>query len=132
MVRGINFKTLQRGGGAKISVKDRHWLIFKENFPGPPEELEKVFGFFFNNTSPKHEDFFSFCRSPETWFDVSKSESTIKGQCPLCHFPSFDLIDASTNLPSSLAAEIQNEHPSWQSNEPICHQCADLYELRVW
>jgi len=123
---------LHRRGWLPASVKGVHWTTFKNNFPGPQSDLEKVFGFFFNNISPKHEELLSFCRSPETWFNTSNSESTIKGQCTLCQFPSFDLIDASTNLPSSLVAEIQNENPTCQSNEPICHQCADLYELRVW
>ncbi|MFQ5641149.1 MAG: hypothetical protein ACE5IR_24490 [bacterium] len=120
---------LQRNNFLPASVRETHWTIFKNVFPGLREELERVFNFFFYNTSPKHEELALFSLSPETWLGHSNSNSESKGICPLCHFPSHDLVCAKS-LSTTVLQEIGTEHPSWNPLHSICRQCADLYELR--
>jgi len=120
---------LQRMNFLPASVKDRHWKIFKNTFPGPGQDLERVFNFFFGNVSPKHQDLLSFSLAPETWFIHGNLESKSKGICPLCHFPSHYLMDAK-GLSVAIIDEIKKEHTNWSTAQPICQQCCDLYESR--
>jgi len=120
---------LQRLNFLSASVKERHWKIFKNTFQGPGQDLERVFNFFFDNVSPKHQDLISFSRAPETWFIHASLESKSRGICSLCHFPSYYLTDVK-NLSVAIIDEIKKEHTNWSVAQPICQQCCDLYESR--
>lgn len=122
---------LQRKNFLPASVREKHWTIFKNTFPGPGQDLEKVFNFFFDNDAPKHQDLLSFSLAPETWFIHANLESKSKGICPLCHFPSHCLVDAK-NLSATIIDEIKKEHTNWRVAEPVCRQCCDLYESRLY
>lgn len=124
----IDGRLVQQGWLA-ASIRDRHWTIFQNTFPGPIADLEKIFSFFFDNGPHTHEELVSFSQTPEMWFVSADSAKTSKGLCSLCNFPSFDLMDAST-LPSELLEHIQKESPQWQKHNLICRQCADLLESR--
>ena len=122
---------LHQEGWLPSSLREKHWTIFRNTFPGPMRDLEIVFSFFFQNGSHTHTELVSFCKSPENWFVSPKSESTSRGQCSVCHFSSFHLINASTWLSPAIISQIQKECTNWHPAQPICRQCADLYELRT-
>lgn len=122
---------LHHKGWLPQSVREKHLAIFKDIFAGPHKELEKLFTYFFDKEPHTHRELVSFIQSPEKWFDRFYPELSFKGQCSLCHFPTFHLIDSSANLYPSLINKIQEEHPDWHPKNPICRQCADLYESRL-
>lgn len=123
---------LCRNGWLPESTKAAHWDIFKNTYLGPVKDLEIVFAFFFNNEMHTHQELLSFAQSPESWFVNAHSASTSNGRCSLCHFPSFQLIIASTHLSTIVINEIQRDRPNWNPTQPICRQCADLYEARLY
>jgi hypothetical protein len=47
-------------------------------------------------------------------------------RCPLCGFPSFDLVAPEP----ALAVLVANEYPDWQPMAGLCGRCADRYRLR--
>lgn len=120
---------LRRKNFLPASAEKKHWQIFKKTFSGPSNELKSIFALFFDNTAPRHQELVSFALTPENWFSRANLESEPKGICPLCHFPSYQLLEAKS-LPSNVLHEISKEHTHWNPAQRICQQCADLYELR--
>ncbi|MFQ6113068.1 MAG: hypothetical protein ACE5NG_03140, partial [bacterium] len=112
-------------------VREKYWAIFQDAFRGSREALETVFGHFFDKSFHTHQELLSFAQAPESWLANASSTSSTRGHCALCHFPSFCLIDASTRLSPASIYEIHREHPAWHATQPICLQCADLYEARL-
>ncbi|MFQ5706952.1 MAG: hypothetical protein ACE5HO_05845 [bacterium] len=122
---------LHQKGWLPDSVREQHWAVFRNTFPGPTEGLEPVFSFFFDGLVPTHQELLSFCRAPESWLEEADTAFNPKGRCSLCRFPSHQLIDAPAILVPGLIDKIQKAHPQWRPTQPICRQCADLYELRL-
>jgi hypothetical protein len=122
---------LVQKGWLESNVKNRHWLNFQRTFSGPPSDLETIFSFFFNNQRPAHADLVSFAQSPESWFVNSTAARPCKGLCSICNFPAFQFVNPKTDLSQFTCDQIQKEIPDWQPDQPVCRQCADLYESRV-
>lgn len=120
---------LRQAGFLSSSVEKKHWKNFKDAFSGPAKDLRSVFYFFFYNAMPKHDELVSFALSPESWLASNDHKSHSKGICPLCRFPSFDLISVDC-LPPAIVSEITKAHPDWNDLQLICRQCNDLYEGR--
>ncbi|MFQ5864790.1 MAG: hypothetical protein ACE5IW_06120 [bacterium] len=122
---------LYKKGWLPRLVRQKHWTVFKDTFRSSEEALETMFAYFFDKGSHTHQELAAFAQSPESWFESSSSAYSSKGHCCLCHFPSFQLINASTSLSPVLMDEIRKEFPEWRPSEPICRQCADLFEARL-
>ena len=120
---------LRQKGFLPLHVKEQQWTTFANTFQGNVHELKSAFNYFFAHAAPKHQELLAFCRSPENWLDGPSAASRAKGMCPLCHFPSYHLMDAAT-LSSDIRHKIAMAHPHWHVGQRICPQCADLYELR--
>jgi hypothetical protein len=119
---------LCKKGWLAPAVREKHWQIFQNTFSGPTRDLEIIFSLFFDQNSHTHQELLSFARAPETWFVERPPRS--KGHCALCSFPAFELIHPPTQLSLTLIDEIKHAHPAWLPTQPICRQCADLYEAR--
>ncbi len=122
---------LAQKGWLESNIKNRHWLNFQRTFSGPPSDLETIFSFFFNNRRPAHADLVSFAQRPESWFVNSAAARPSKGLCSICHFPAFQFVNPKTDLSQFTCDQIQKEIPGWQPDQPVCRQCADLYESCV-
>jgi hypothetical protein len=53
-------------------------------------------------------------------------EATPGAPCPLCGFPAFSWSNAASLRPAA-AERIAREFPDWNSDEPICARCAEIY-----
>jgi hypothetical protein len=128
---------LYKKGWLPFSVRETHKMLFSRTFPSlQGEKLESLFSYFFDHAPHTHQELLSFAQNPEKWLagttDIERGFKSIpssKGWCALCRFPSFQLINA-VDLSIDLLAQIQQEHPTWNPQEPICWQCKDLYETR--
>ncbi|MBI2820266.1 MAG: hypothetical protein HYX73_09830 [Acidobacteria bacterium] len=47
--------------------------------------------------------------------------------CPLCRFPTYQLLDGGTELPAEIMLQITADFPDWQPTHGCCQQCAGLY-----
>jgi hypothetical protein len=112
------------------TVRDQQLLYFRNVFAGPQKEQEIAFSFFFDNWPHTHKELVAAALFPESWFTSSNPGAESKGQCPLCHFPSFTLLSVTASFPTDLVNQMQEQHPNWNPTLPVCQQCADLYELR--
>ncbi|HEX9653701.1 MAG TPA: hypothetical protein VGA99_08315 [bacterium] len=122
---------LVQKGWLEPEIKNNHWLSFKGAFCGPKTDIENIFSFFFSNQRPVHGDLVAFARSPEGWFVNLSEARPSKGLCSICNFPTFDFVNTATALSSLTLERIREDVPAWQPDQPICRQCADLYESRV-
>ncbi len=127
---------LYKKGWLPSSVRETHKMLFSRTFPSLQGELENLFSYFFDQGPHTHQELLSFAQNPEKWLagttDIGrgfKSTPSSKGWCVLCQFPSFQLINP-VDLSADLLVQIQQEHPTWNPQEPICWQCKDLYEAR--
>lgn len=118
---------LYQNGWLPSSVREKHWTIFKHAFSGSEEKLEKTFSYFFDEGQHTHRELMAYAQHPEKWLSGTTAENSAKGRCALCHFPTFHLIN-SNDLRVDLIAKIQAHYPAWNSQQPICQQCTDLYE----
>lgn len=122
---------LQRQGWLPPAAREKHFALFKRAFQGAEEKLPEAFAFFFDHDSRTHRELMEFAQQPEKWLGGEKPESPCKGRCAICHFPTFQLIDSS-KLRAELVNKIQEHFPAWDGTAPVCQQCVDLYEARVW
>lgn len=122
---------LTQKGWLDKEVKNQHWVNFRRTFSGHKSDLENIFLFFFNNQRPAHADLVAFAQSPESWFVSPTETRPSKGLCSICNFPSFQFVNPATELSQFARDQIREEIPGWQPEQPICRQCADLYESRV-
>jgi hypothetical protein len=120
---------LYQKGWLPSSARESHWRIFKRTFSGSEKDLELVFSYFFDQESPAHRELILFAQHPEEWLTGATTPPTSKGQCSLCRFPSFHLINP-VDLSAGLLAQICKEQPTWNAREPVCPQCVDLYKAR--
>ncbi len=121
---------LQRQGWLPPAAREKHFTLFKRAFQGSEDKLAEAFAFFFDRNSHTHRELMEFAQHPEKWLGGEKAESPSKGRCAICHFPTFQLVDAR-DLRAELVIKIQEHYPAWNGTEPICRQCVDLYEARV-
>jgi hypothetical protein len=120
---------LHQSGWLPASVREKHFANFKRTFQGSEEKLTQAFSYFFGQNSHTHHELVEFAQHPEKWLAGEKAETSSKGRCALCHFPTFQLIDPS-ELRAELIVKIQAYHLVWNGIAFICQQCADLYEAR--
>ncbi|MBV6504758.1 MAG: hypothetical protein ILNGONEN_00310 [Syntrophorhabdaceae bacterium] len=120
---------LYQSGWLPSAVREKHFANFKRTFQGAAEKLEKVFAHFFDQNSHTHHELVELARHPEKWLAGEMAETSSKGRCAICHFPTFRLLDSSA-LRADLVGKIQAYFPPWNGTEPICQQCVDLYEAR--
>lgn len=121
---------LYQRGWLPAAERARHFANFKRTFQGDEEELMKAFAHFFDRNSHTHHELVAFARHPEHWLAGETAETSSKGRCAICHFPTFELINPST-LSLALHAKIQQDYPAWNPAQLICRQCRDLYESRI-
>jgi hypothetical protein len=122
---------LQRQGWFPLAAREKHFVLFKRAFQGSEEKLSEAFSFFFDCNSHTHRGLMEFAQHPEKWLAGEKMEIASKGRCALCHFPTFHLVN-SIALSPDLRIKIQQDYPAWNPEQPICLQCADLYETRAY
>lgn len=120
---------LQRQAWLPPGTRAHHFALFKRAFPGEETKLAETFAFFYDQDSHTHRELVEFAQHPENWL-VTETEIPSKGRCAICRFPTFHLIDPATGLPVYVAAIIQANFPGWNLHQPICRQCADLYETK--
>ncbi len=123
---------LLRRGWAPEDVLARRRAEFAGTFPMLGDEAESIFLEWFEGRSPTHRRMVEFARRP----GARSRDSQHRGRCPLCRFPSFDLITedrpgaARSPLQTHVIREVQRCFPDWKPSHGICRQCADLYEAR--
>lgn len=121
---------LYQRGWLPPTAREKHFANFKRAFQGAEEKLAKVFAHFFDQNSHTHCELVEFAQHLEKWLAGETAETSSKGRCAICHFPTFQLIDPSA-LDSGLIAKICEHYPEWNTAQLICRQCADLYEARI-
>jgi hypothetical protein len=121
---------LHQRGWLPPAAREKHFAHFKRAFQGRDEKLAQTFAQFFDQNSHTHRELVEFARHPEKWLAGETAETSSKGRCAICHFPTFQLIESSV-LRAGLVTKIQEHHTAWNGKEPICRQCVDLYEARV-
>jgi hypothetical protein len=121
---------LQRRGWLPPAAREKHFAVFKRAFQGSEDKLAEAFAFFFDRNSHTHRELMDFAQHPEKWLAGEKLETSSKGRCAICRFPTFQLVDSS-GLRADLVNKIQEHFPAWNGTEPVCRQCVDLYEARV-
>lgn len=121
---------LYQKGWLPPSVREKHWVVFKRVFLGPEKEVERLFTYFFDQEPHPHQELMSFAQNPEKWIGTTP-ESSAKGRCALCHFPSFHLVNP-IHIHADLLAKIRQGSPAWMPTEPICQQCVDVYDSRTF
>jgi hypothetical protein len=121
---------LRQRGWLPPAAREKHLKNFKRAFQGEEEKLSQTFAHFFDQNSHTHRELVEFARHPEKWLAGEAAETSSKGRCAICHFPTFHLIDPSV-LGAKLNAKIREHYPDWNASQLICRQCADLYEARV-
>jgi hypothetical protein len=121
---------LNQRGWLPAAAREKHFAHFKRAFQGADEKLATTFAHFFDQNSHRHRELVEFAQHPEKWLAGETVETSSKGRCAICHFPTFQLIDPS-ELAADLIAKIQEHYPDWNTTQFICRQCADLYEARV-
>lgn len=120
---------LYQSGWLPPAAREKHFANFKRTFQGAEEKLAKVFAHFFDQNSHTHHELVEFARHPEKWLAGKTVETSSKGRCAICHFPTFQLVGSSA-LSAELIAKIHEHYPEWNTAQLICRQCADLYEAR--
>ncbi|NUO82625.1 hypothetical protein HUU05_21345 [candidate division KSB1 bacterium] len=117
-------------GWVPLSAREKQFSSFKRAFQGSEEKLAESFAHFFDRNSHTHHELVEFAQHPEKWLGREKPESSSRGRCAICHFPTFRLASASM-LAQEVQARIQQDYPAWNATQLVCQQCADLYESRV-
>ncbi|MDZ7267657.1 MAG: hypothetical protein ONB48_16450 [candidate division KSB1 bacterium] len=125
----VDGRLFQRGW-LPPSVREKHFTNFKRAFQGAEDKLAKTFAHFFDQNSHTHRELVEFAQHPEKWLAGEAVETSSKGRCAICHFPTFQLI-APGVLDVEVIAKIREHYPDWNTAQLICRQCADLYEARV-
>jgi hypothetical protein len=118
---------LYQRGWLPPAAREKHFTNFKRAFQGSEEKLAQTFTHFFEQKSPTHRELIEFAQHPEKWLRETVMANSSKGRCAICHFPTFHLINPA-ELSGDVHAEMQQDYPAWNPAQPICRQCADLYE----
>lgn len=121
---------LHQRGWLPSAARAKRFADFKRVFQGSEEGLARCFAGFFEHNSHTHRELVAFAQHPEKWLQPSAATSSAPSRCALCRFPTFQLL-AAEKLRMEVRREIQKQSPAWHETEPICRQCADLYEARL-
>jgi hypothetical protein len=62
--------------------------------------------------------------------DLLKGLRQFADTCPLCNCPTKDWSDPQ-DVGEVVAARIRQSHPTWQSTQPFCRQCEEIYTQLV-
>lgn len=121
---------LLRRGWASDGVRDRRLAEFATTFRLRGDEAERQFTHFFDSDSQTHAALVGFALSPAAGSDRLPAGTSKSGPCPLCRFPTIDLIDGADNLSKELLEEIVVDFPPWKAEHGLCRQCTYLYQTR--
>ncbi|MEK7728503.1 MAG: hypothetical protein AAB354_08825, partial [candidate division KSB1 bacterium] len=121
---------LQQRGWLPPTTREKHLVNFKRAFQGSEEGLAQRFADFFDHNSHTHSELVAFAQHPGNWLRPDTETTSASGRCALCHFPTVELL-APRELRAEVKHEIQIHFPAWREAEPVCRQCADLYEARL-
>jgi hypothetical protein len=94
---------------------------FSRIFASLGEETRKWFDFFADHPSPTHDLLKGFAERPGSNFTEC---------CSLCGLPTRDLLPEFELHDEDLLHEIRQQHPDWQTLDPVCRQCAMLVRSR--
>ena len=119
------FERLSRIGWAPREAGENRLREFAAAFSIDGEAGKRKFLEFFESETLTHECLVAFAAAPLAGPLPEPGEGRAR-PCPLCRFPSFELIDGE-RLPAEVTEEISSDFPGWQSRQGVCRQCADLY-----
>ncbi|MBI3940875.1 MAG: hypothetical protein HY315_08575 [Acidobacteria bacterium] len=121
---------LLRRGRLGEAIRERRRVDFLTTFPMCGQEAEEKFRQVFDSDSQTHAGLMAFALDPGIAGDRSQAGAPRAQQCPLCRFPSFNLIDGRVDLSADALEEIALDFPNWLPEHGLCGQCADLYRER--
>ncbi len=110
-------------------VRQVRFREFAATFQMLGEETRRSFSRWFSEDDPAHEDLVAFICDPRGLGHCGSNRFT--GRCPICRFPTAALDPHPERLTEAARTELKADHPSWDLDQGLCAQCADLYEARM-
>jgi hypothetical protein len=115
------------GGGAPDRVRAGHRARLAGDLPGVAEAaIDDALDRLWSGPRPVFAELVAWAARPGILLEAGGSGPLARpAQCPLCRFPSSDVVTPEP----SLAAMVLAEYPAWQPWEGLCGRCADRYRL---
>ena len=110
-------------------VRAKRLQEFTQFFPDPGGGVESKFNELFCSDFQTHAGLMALARNPKNSGPENVGVPQVRF-CPICLFPSFNLIDGIADLPWETRKEITEDFPDWRPEQGICRQCADLFQAR--
>ncbi len=120
---------LLRRGVVGPEVRQARFREFATTFQMLGEETHRSFSRWFFEDDPAHEDLVAFICDPRGFGHGGSNRFT--GRCPICRFPTAALDPHPERLTEAARTELKADYPSWDLDQGLCVQCADLYEARM-
>ena len=110
-------------------VRQARHREFAATFQMLGEETRRSFSRWFSEDNPAHDDLVAFVCDPRGFGHGRSNRFT--GRCPICRFPTAALDPHPERLTEAARTELKADHPSWNLDQGLCAQCADLYQARM-
>lgn len=87
------------------------------------EKFEEIF----LSDAQTHAGLIAFAENSGIRSDPARFSRGKHQPCPLCRFPTYQLLDGTTELLAETLLLIKADFPTWRPEHGLCLQCADLY-----
>ncbi|MBI4442697.1 MAG: hypothetical protein HY649_04910 [Acidobacteria bacterium] len=121
---------LHRRGWLPQQVREKRLAEFVSTFAMMGPEAEEKFQQLFESPSQTHTGLMTLAQRPAEHAAATPRSAPHSQICPLCRFPTFQLVRNETELSQDVLEEIAADFPHWQSEQGLCGQCAELYGAR--
>ncbi|MBI4464880.1 MAG: hypothetical protein HY647_09275 [Acidobacteria bacterium] len=121
---------LHRRGWLPEAVREKRLAEFLATFPMLGSQAEDKYHELWESDSQTHASLMAFAQNPAGHADASRQGVSQSQVCPLCRFPTFQLVRSAADLSQEALGEIAADFPNWQPEQSLCSQCAELYRVR--
>jgi len=118
---------LFRRGWLPPGGREKRLEEFLATFSALGLNAREKFDDIFRSDAQTHAGLIAFAQSSGIRSDPARLSGGRPQPCPLCRFPTYQLLDGATELLTETLLLIQADFPDWRPEHGLCPQCADLY-----
>ncbi len=112
-----------------LTAPERHWERLTADLPGAAaDSVDAVFGFLWDGPRPAFGQLLAWAARPVELVAVAAPGDPgllRPDRCPLCRFPSDDVIAPA----EAIAALVSADYPAWRPDLGLCGRCTDRYRF---
>ena len=121
---------LSRRGWLPVGGREKRLEEFLAIFSALGPEAQQKFDEIFQSDFQTHALLTALALHPGVPTDPARPSGRRPQPCPLCRFPTYQILDGATEVPAETLLQVKADFPDWQPGAGLCRQCADLYQAR--